>query len=146
LSLKDYVFLSGDTIYATMAGHIDYQWGGGDGQSTTNKSPFSINLPLVAFSLEMGEGSCEDEADRPSSSRQSSTALSLDRKSYQIHLPKSWNAKIAQGAAKSFDLTLSAPKSSRHKFLLVLQLSDGSQVASPEVDLSYFRPRLPKRK
>ena len=142
--LKDFVYASGNVLYTTMAGRIEYQWSGSDGKINANASPFSINLPLVTFRIEMGEGSCEDEMDRSAGSKNQLTTLSLDRRNYQLHLPKTWNTKIIQGRTTQFDLVLSAAKSSQHKFQLVLQLADGSQVTSPVVDLSYFRPRLTK--
>jgi hypothetical protein len=37
---------------------------------------------------------------------------------------------------------VSAAKSSRHRFQIVLQLADGALVKSPTIDLSYFRPRV----
>jgi hypothetical protein len=145
--LKDFVFASENVIYTTMAGSIQDHWTGSDGTANSSDSPFSINIPLIAFAIELGEGGCQDAGDYTPHSKPApkSTMLSLDRHDYKIQLPKNWNAKLTQGTSITIPLALSAAKSSGHKFQLVLQLADGSQVLSPMVDLSYFRQRNAKR-
>ncbi|MBR0900278.1 hypothetical protein JQ616_35460 [Bradyrhizobium tropiciagri] len=143
--LADFVYPEQNVIFTKMSGKIEYQWKSNDGELKSKSSPFSLNIPLVSFDIEMGEAGCDDASDRGSKMQSSPSLLSVGRTSYQIHLPKSWQASIAQGTVKSFDLDISAPKTSRHKFQLLLKLTDGSVVTSPVVDLTYFRPRMPKR-
>jgi hypothetical protein len=143
--LTDFVFNSQNVIFTTMSGRLQYQWKSDQGELRQKTSQFSFNIPLVSFDIEMGEAGCQDATDRGSAIKSAPSLFSLDRNMYQIHLPKKWQTKIAQGTTKKFDFELSAPKTSKHMFQLVLKLTDGSQVASPMVDLSYFWPRISKR-
>ncbi|QIG91130.1 MULTISPECIES: MORN repeat-containing protein [unclassified Bradyrhizobium] len=142
--LGDFVYPQQNVIFTTMSGNIEYQWKSNQGELKSKSSPFSLNIPLVSFDIEMGEAGCDDAVDRGSRVQTSPSLLSVGRSSYQVHLPKNWQASIAQGTARSFNLDISAPKTSRHQFQLVLKLTDGSVVTSPVVDLTYFRPRMPK--
>jgi hypothetical protein len=144
-SLSDFVFASENVIYTTVAGRIEYKWADGDGKINIKASPFSVNIPLVTFHIEMGEGFCGESGDRAKKSPGRNILL-LDSRNYQVHLPKTWNVRLAQSSTTEFQLDLSAAKSSRHQFHLVLQLADGSQAASAMVDLSYFRPRFSNRR
>jgi hypothetical protein len=142
--LSQFSFQSEGIVYTTLAGHIDYQWIDNDGQAKPRTSPFSLNIPLVSFHIEMGEGGCDDEGGGARGSPGKATMLMVDRRNYQIGLPKAWLTKIDPGQKSQLRLELAAPKSSQHKFQLVLQLANGSQVTSPVIALSYFKPRPAK--
>jgi hypothetical protein len=137
--LAPFSYASEGAVYTRMAGRIEYQWIDGDGKAQTRTSRFSLAIPLISFHVEMGEGGCEGEFGVPEG--RAVTRLMLDRRNYQVPLPKAWLTKIEPGRKAPLQLVLAAPKSSQHKFQLVLQLADGTQVASPVVALSYFRPR-----
>jgi hypothetical protein len=92
----------------------------------------------MSFNEAQAEGGGLEVIERPFRS----IALSLDRRSYRIALPRSWNFDVRNAETKQLDLTVSAAKSSRHRFQIVLQLADGTLVKSPTIDLSYFRPRV----
>jgi hypothetical protein len=137
---RDYVFRQADDsiVYTTLSGRIEYQWAGHDGRSNARVSPFSVDVPLLKFNEDQAEGGGLEVLERPFKA----LALSLDRRSYRIALPGSWNVDVGQAQTKQLDLTVSAAKSSRHSFQIVLQLADGALVKSPTIDLSYFRPRV----
>jgi hypothetical protein len=140
--LSEYIAGNYNTISTTVSGHIEYQWNDIDGKPHANNSPFTIVIPLVSFDVEQGEGSCGEFYDDSSDAKP--LMLSVDRRNYQIDLPKNWTAQVAPGASATFSLTIAAPKTSQHKFQLILELADGSQVVSPAIDLLYFKPRIPK--
>jgi hypothetical protein len=57
-------------------------------------------------------------------------------------MPLPYKGNLAPQQNKRFALSLIADKSSGHKFKVVLELADGTQVASPDIDLIYFLPRM----
>ncbi len=142
--LKDFAFQSEGAIYTTMVGRLDYRWTDSDGKAKTRTSPFSLDIPLVSFHIEMGEGGCEDSGAGSQGPSKSSITLALDRHNYEIALPRRWDTQIGSNQKVVLPLSLSAAKSSEHKFQIVLKLADGNQVTSPVIALSYFRPRPSK--
>jgi hypothetical protein len=142
--LKDKVFRqkNDNILYTIMTGRIEYKWTDDTGKSRERTSTFATRIPLLRFA----PANAEEGGQEPAIERQvKATALSLDRRRYQVPLPKTWNTKIPGSEAMQFDFALSAAKSSHHVFQIVLQLADGNQVKSPMVDLSYFRPRIAKK-
>jgi hypothetical protein len=138
--LRDFVFRQPDdgAVYTRLSGRIEYQWLSHEGKSNARMSRFSVDVPLMSFNEAQAEGGGLEVIERPFRS----IALSLDRRSYRIALPRSWNFDVRNAETKQLDLTVSAAKSSRHRFQIVLQLADGTLVKSPTIDLSYFRPRV----
>jgi hypothetical protein len=141
--LKDLVFRrKNDTfLYTALTGRTEYKWNDESGKSHDRVSTFTWNVSL----LRLVPPNAEEGFGEPVERQVKSTALSLDRRKYQVSLPKTWNAKLAGSQAMQFDFALSATKSSHHVFQIVLQLADGNQVRSPMVDLTYFRPRTAKK-
>jgi hypothetical protein len=141
--LKDLAFRQKDdnVLYTILTGRIEYKWTDSNGKSNDRSSTFATHIPLLRFAPPMAEMGYEEPIER----QVKSTALSLDRRKYQVPFPKTWNAKLPGSEGMQFDFALSAAKSSHHIFQIVLQLADGNQVRSSMVDLSYFRPRLTKK-
>lgn len=141
--LKDLVFRqkSDNVLYTLATGRIEYKWSDSAGKSNDRVSTFATRIPLLRFAPPNAEQGFEEPIER----QVKSTAFSLDRRKYQVPLPKTWNAKLPGSQAMQFDFALSAAKSSHHVFQIVLQLADGNQVRSPTVDLAYFRPRISKK-
>jgi hypothetical protein len=129
-------------LYVPLTGRIDYKWSDAAGKSNDRTSTFEMRIPLFRFAPPGAEMGFEEPIER----QVNSTALSLDRRKYQVPLPKSWMTKVAGSQATEIEFALSAAKSSHHVFQIVLRLADGSEVRSPTVDLSYFRPRLKKER
>jgi len=141
--LKDLVARAQDdsVLYAPLTGRIDYKWSDAAGTSNDRTSTFEMQIPLLRFAPAEAEMGFEEATER----QVKSTALSLDRRKYQVPLSKSWNTKVAGSQAMQIDFALSAAKSSHHVFQIVLRLADGNEVRSPTIDLSYFRPRVAKK-
>jgi hypothetical protein len=66
--------------------------------------------------------------------------LLLDRNRYRLPLP--YRPRIGPGENRRFQLTLNAPKSSAHRFRILMEMTDGSRAASAPLDLSYFVPQM----
>jgi hypothetical protein len=141
--LKDLVLRQKDdnVLYVPLAGRIEYKWTDTAGKSNDRSSTFEMQIPLLRFAPLEAEMGFEEPVER----QVSATALSLDRRKYQVPLPKNWTTKVAGSQAMAIDFALSAAKSSHHVFQIVLRLADGNEVRSPTIDLSYFRPRLAKK-
>jgi hypothetical protein len=141
--LKDLVLRQKDdtVLYVPLTGRIDYKWSDAANKNSDRSSTFEMQIPLLRFALLEAEMGFEEPVER----QVSATALSLDRRKYQVPLPKSWTTKVAGSQAMEIDFALSAAKSSHHVFQIVLRLADGNEVRSPTIDLSYFRPRLAKK-
>jgi hypothetical protein len=142
--LGDFAYISeyGNLILTRVVGRLDYQWSGKGGKINSQSAPFEMSIPLIQFRLGGGEAGCTEATVRPPTG----AILSLDRTKYRVDLPnKDWSMKLAAGDTKQVGFNVSAAKSSRHVFQIVVQLTDGNQVRSPIVDLTYFRPRLTKK-
>jgi hypothetical protein len=127
-------------VVTTAAGRIDYEWGGSDGTVHARTSPIALDVPLFKFEVggpECGGGGAVEHGGRK-------LELPLDKRSYR--LPVNWRADLAPRENKRFAFSLAAAKSSHHVFRLVLELADGTILGSRQVDLSYFKPRLPARR
>jgi hypothetical protein len=136
-SLVDTVYLAENAVLTEATGRIEYDWIGSDGKSNKRSSPFAVEFPLLHFSI----GGPECGAPGPVDRDNKPIALSLDKKSYRISLD--WHSQLMPRQNKRLALALSAPKSSRHFAKVVLELSDGSMVASMPLDILYFTPRMP---
>jgi hypothetical protein len=134
-TLADRVFNVGYQVRTKMVGHIDYDWVDSDGKDNNRSSPVAIDIPLFFF------GTIGPECGGPAPVDHLPTVrLALDRKAYRI--PVEWSGDLAQGDNRRLGLSLIAPKSSQHTFRLVLELADGTTLASQQVNLTYFKPRL----
>jgi hypothetical protein len=127
-------------VVTNAAGRIDYEWGGSDGQVHARTSPIALDIPL--FKFEIGSPECGGGGPVEHGGRK--LELPLDKRGYR--LPVNWRADLAPRENKRFAFSLAAAKSSHHVFRLVLELADGTMLGSRQVDLSYFKPRLPARR
>lgn len=126
-------------VYTTVAGRIDYASTGIDGKDLTRSSTFSMDVPLLSLSFQgMAEMGCPDFTPQ----RIRSVSLSEDRRQYRVPLPAEWKGRLDPGKSRTVGVTLTAPKSSEHRFRLVLKTKDGTEAVAPDVSLSYFRPRM----
>jgi hypothetical protein len=128
-------------VYVPLTGRIDYKWSDAAGKNNDRTSTFEMQIPLLRFAPPGAEMGFEEPTER----QVNSTALSLDRRKYQVPLPKSWTTKVPGSQATQIEFALSAAKSSHHVFQIVLRLADGNEVRSPTIDLSCFRPRVTKK-
>jgi hypothetical protein len=136
-SLADSIYLKDNSVQTVANGRIEYSWTGSDGKSNKRSSPFAIAIPL----LEFNQQGPECGAPAPVGRNEKPIALSLDKKNYRV--PLQWRGQLMPRHNKRLGLSLSAPKSSRHLAKVVVELSDGSTVASMPLDMLYFTPRMP---
>ena len=137
-NLGNAVFISGSDLLSRVSGHVNYAWTDSKGGVQQQSSPFYIDIPILHF--ETPDGGPECGAGGPVERNFNTVKLPLDKANYRIPLPYSGN--LAPQQNKRFALSLIADKSSGHKFRVVLELADGKQAVSPEIDLLYFLPRM----
>ena len=132
-SLIDNVRLSGGDFYIPLRGDLVYYWQ--DRTGTHQKSsPFDTSIRLARLH---GFGECGEGGDFPD--HRFPIALRLDQQDYRIGV--TLDDELAAGTSSRWGFQVGAEMSSHHTFRLVLQLSDGQEVASPFVDLLFFWPK-----
>lgn len=124
----------GDQATIDVAGFVEYDWTDAAGQSHHRQSPFrsALSLGVVPADAECGEGSATDQVSRKP------LQFSLDRKAYRVAVP--FQRTIPAGRTSNYALMLTAPRSSRHHFVIVAQLASGQELRSRPIDLLYFKP------
>lgn len=134
-SLGPYLSTKDEHVSLGIKGQLAYTWTDSSGHQRSRSSPFTTSLLLGHFPkhIECAEGSGEEEiVSRPA-------VLHLDQSHYR--LPIAFEKRLPAGEVARYDLDVTAPKSSEHKFTLVVQLADGRQIRSQPIDLTYFVPR-----
>ena len=126
-------------VYVKISGTIDYDWADAQGSLQHRHSPISVKLPVLAFVV---GPVAEYGAPEAVSRKLPAVMLGLDARNYRI--PFSYRGRLKAQEDKRFALTLDAARSSHHQFKIVLQLADGSTVATPQADLLLFKPRAVK--
>lgn len=137
-NLANAVFISGSDLLSRVSGHVNYAWTDSKGGVNQQSSPFYIDIPILHF--ETPDGGPECGAGGPVERNFNVVKLPLDKANYRIPLP--YSGTLAPQQNKRLALILIADKSSGHKFRVVLELADGTQAASAEIDLIYFLPRM----
>lgn len=132
--LANFISLDYTTVYTAVIGTLDYDWTASDGITSHKSSPFQVNLPVatVANDAECGEGGEIIPV------RHDPFQLHLDEKNYKLALP--FSGDVTPGFTQRWRIELSAKETSLHDFQIVLLLSDGRQVASRPIHLTYFMP------
>jgi hypothetical protein len=135
--LGDFISLDYMTVTVNIAGTLDYDWTATDGATASKSSPFSVILPIasVANDAECGEGGEIIPVNHDP------FMLHLDEANYRIAIP--FAGDVTPGFTARWRIELQAPETSEHDFELVVLLSDGRQIRSRPVHLTYFIP--PKR-
>lgn len=135
--VADYISLEFQTVTINIQGTLDYSWAGSDGAVSDKSSPFTVVLPIasVANDAECGEGGEIIPVNHDP------FMLRLDESNYRIAIP--FAGDVTPGFTSRWRIELQAPETSEHDFELVLLLSDGRQLRSRPVHLTYFIP--PKR-
>lgn len=136
--LSNFISLDYTTVVTAVLGTLDYDWTASDGTVSHKSSPFQATLPIasVANDAECGEGGEIIPV------RHDPFQLHLDEKNYKLALP--FSGDVTPGFTQRWRIELSAAETSLHDFQIVLLLSDGRQVASRPIHLTYFMP--PKHK
>lgn len=123
-------------LLTRMWGILEYTWTDSRGGKNERKSPIVIDFPVldVSFGPECGAGG-------PIERGFPTAELPLDVEN--VRIPINYTDTIAPREQKRFGLNFVAAKSSRHLFRFVVELADGRTIASPDIDLQYFVPRMP---
>jgi hypothetical protein len=123
--------------FAWVSGSVEYDWVDADGTIRKTRSRFQSEFPMFTFTVpdaaECAAGEPEDRDHKP-------LKLSLDRADYRV--PIRINETLRPGAVKRLALNLSAEKSSRHRFRVVLRSTDGIFLVSNKFDFLFFKPKL----
>jgi hypothetical protein len=132
--LGNFISLDYMTVVTSVIGTLDYDWTASDGTTSHKSSPFQVTLPIasVANDAECGEGGEIIPV------RHDPFELHLDDKNYKLALP--FSGDVTPGFTQRWRIELSAKETSLHDFQIVLLLSDGRQVASRPIHLTYFMP------
>lgn len=120
-------------INADFHGTLTYDWVDRTGQTQRKNSPLRARLKVGSFNAasECGEGS-DFASPFPA-------PFLLPEEAAAYRFPFLLNGFINPGTVANWNFQIDAPKSSRHVFEVVLQLSDGREVRSGTVDLTYFK-------
>lgn len=121
-------------IFLHAAGTLDYDWRNQGGEQKTRSSPFNARLLLARTPV---EAECGEGAEKEAVGKKP-LEFRLDQNRYR--LPVAFERTIRAGGSARYTVAVQAPKSSEHKFKVVLQTADGRQVASRPITLTYFRP------
>jgi hypothetical protein len=132
--LGDFISLEYMTVTVNVSGTLDYDWAASDGTVSSKSSPFSVVLPIasVANDAECGEGGEIIPVSHDP------FMLRLDESNYRIAIP--FAGDVTPGFTSRWRIEMQAPETSEHDFTLVLLLSDGTQIVSRPVHLTYFIP------
>jgi hypothetical protein len=122
------------TFFTALAGNLDYSWQDAGGEKHDWSSPFSAIIPLGHFKIEAECG----EGGRPQVVVNKTQQFKLDQSNYRI--PVSFQATVPAGQNSVLLVPVEALKSSNHRFKVVLQLTNGREVASRPIELLYYRP------
>jgi hypothetical protein len=135
--LGQIAYLDGNRVLTRLIGSLSYQWR--DAANIVERREQPVNVELQLFLFNTGEGA-EMGAPAPEESGFKPITLLLDRNRYRLPLP--YRPRIGPGENRRFQLTLNAPKSSAHRFRILMEMTDGSRAASAPLDLSYFVPQM----
>ncbi|HMO46807.1 MAG TPA: hypothetical protein PKB14_12355 [Rubrivivax sp.] len=137
--LDDIAYLRRDRVMTRLLGTLSYQWRDAAGGMHTRTQPLNIELQLFRFAVP-DRSTAAIGAPAPEQQGFAPVALQLDRSRYRLPLP--YRPLLGPGQNQRLQLTLNAPKASRHLFRVVVESSDGRGAATETIDLLYFAPQL----
>ncbi|MFO1215402.1 MAG: hypothetical protein U1E72_12490 [Burkholderiaceae bacterium] len=137
--LDDIAYLRFDRVMTRLRGTLTYQWRDGAGSLQARTQPVKLELQLFRFRLP-DRPTAAIGAPAPEQTGFAPVTLQLDRSRYQLPLP--YRPLLGPGQNQRFQLTLNAPKSSRHRFRVVVESSDGRRAATEPMELQYFAPQF----
>lgn len=137
--LQELAYAVNGDVMTKLIGTLSYEWRDAAGGMQTRTQPVDIALLLFRFQVArellnlLAAPSREEEGYAP-------IALQLDRSGYRLPLP--YRPLIGAGRNQRLQLTLTAPKASRHRFRVVVESSDGRRTSTEPIELLYFVPQL----
>jgi hypothetical protein len=133
--LSDYLIEQKRRFGFLADGSIRYRWKEGDESAQSATAPFHAFVPIGTL---VSRAECEG-GDYEELGGSKPYELRIGEASYRIPLPI--DKAAPEGTVTRWRMGLQAPKSSRHRLRIVLQLADGRVVRSRDIDLLFFRPR-----
>lgn len=137
--LSNFMYHDNACLMVGFTGSFEYEWVDqrGDVQSTSHAIEADIRLGRIGAdnlaTLAMAAGVT-----------QMPDAMVLVPGSTSYRVPLVLTAEIESGEAQRWSFNLEAPESVDARFHIVMQLADGREIRSREVDLSYYHPdRIP---
>lgn len=137
--IADIGFTRDDMVLTRLFGTLRYQWRDSAGQAQAQAREHPVNLEILLFRFDTGEGA-EMGGAAPEEMGFQPIMLQADRDMYRLPLP--YRPRLGPGQNQRFQLTLNAPRASSHQFRVVLETSDGRRVTTPPLDLLYFVPKM----
>jgi hypothetical protein len=137
-SLAKFVFASGSSFGFKAEGRLDFSWRNNSGSIVPKSVPFSGFIPLGTFA---SPSECEgdDEEQDEEIALRKPFELKVEGKNYRLPLPI--KGDVNQGVLKRWRVKVNAVKSSRHRFTVVFEMTDGRLARSRPVELEFFRPQ-----
>lgn len=128
----------GRSYMVNLSGTLEYAWMDSSGQGQTATAPFETSISVGrAVTRELAE---KGEDGLPERVRSEPFRLPLDQPHYRITLPIS--ADVFAGRIANWTIRLETERSSTTEYRIVLQLSDGREVASRPIRMFYFLPNF----
>lgn len=137
--LDDIAYLRWDRVMTRLLGTLSYQWRDGAGGVQARTQPLNIELQLFRFAIP-DRSAAAPGAPSPEQQGFAPITLQLERSGYRLPLP--YRPLLGPGQNQRFELTLNAPKSSRHRFRVVVEASGGRRAATEPIELQYFVPQF----
>jgi len=137
--LDDIAYLRRDRVMTRLLGTLSYQWRDGAGALQARTHPVDVELQLFRFAVP-DRATAAIGAPAPEQQGFAPIALQLERSGYRLPLP--YRPLLGPGQNQRFQLTLNAPKSSQHRFRVVVESSDGRRATTEPIELLYFVPQL----
>jgi hypothetical protein len=125
----------GGLIRARLSGTLQYSWIDNAKGRHDRSSPIEYDVDLGWFHTE-GECGAPGPEDVV---RAQALVLKVDQNNYRVALP--FHRVLNPNETGRFAFAVEAPRSSQHRFTIVLLLADGRRIVSRPVDLLYYRPR-----
>jgi hypothetical protein len=137
--LDDFAYVYRDRVLTRLTGTLAYHWRDAAGAVQQRTHPVDVEVQLFRFKVPEGYAAAPGPP-APEQRGYAPIALQPGRSNYRLPLP--YRPLLTPGQNQRFELALTAPQSSSHRFRVVAVSSDGRRVASEWIELLYFVPRM----
>lgn len=135
----DIAYLRWDRVMTRLLGTLTYQWRDAAGSAQARTQPVNIELQLFRFATPDVSAAAPGA---PSPEQQGFAPITLQTERSRYRLPLPYRPLLGPGQNQRFELTLNAPKSSWHRFRVVVEASGGRRAATEPIELQYFVPQF----
>ena len=134
--LKGAVFSYNTLLLTRLWGDLSFSWTDFAGAVHKQTRPVAGDVLLLDVNAALPECGGLSAIER----NFATIKLPLDKTN--VRIPLKLSDRITPRQEKRYGINLVAEKASHHRFRFVLELADGTTVASPMADLEYFTPRM----